>query len=364
MQPSVSTPPPLRSPAAHDLSACLDAVADSMREALLTRSTSPMAGQAGLCAAAVFLPDGRLVAAGRGPQPLLAGSLPVAVYGILGEFAPAAMEPGDGYICNDPWRGGSRLPEVVLLRPVFADGAVQAFVACILHHQDVGGMTPGSLPPAATSVHQEGLRIPPLRLFRQGQTDAALFRLLCTNSRTPDPLAADMRTQWSVLLAADEAIQLVLDDVEGFRQQCEVAIAEAEGAVRAALRAVPDGDYRFAAAREEVPGGEPLRVPVLLRKQGDRLVVDLTGCAAQSTGPGNASRGAVWSAIADFARALAPDAAGNAGCTAPLQLRSAPGTIVDPAFPAAVNGSAPVIELLSEALHGAWAQAQRTGAPA
>ena len=352
----------MRAPAADDLSACLDAVADSMREALLTRSMSPLANRGGLCAAAVFLPDGRLLAPGRAPQPLLAGGLPLAVQGILGEFAAADMEPGDGYICNDPWHGGSRLPEIVLLRPVFAQGAVQAVLACALHHQDVGGMTPGSPPAAATSVHQEGLRIPPLRLYRQGQADPALFRLLCANSRAPDALAADMRTQWSVLLAADEAVQLVLDDPAGFRTQCEAALADAEGRVRAVLRAVPDGEYRFAAVRAQE--GEALRVPVLLCKEGDRLVIDLTGCAAQSTGSGNAARGAVWSALMDFARTLAPDAAANAGCTAPLHLRSAPGTLVDPAFPAAVGGGGVVVELLWDALHGAWAQAQRTGAAA
>ncbi|QJW85935.1 hypothetical protein HK414_26015 [Ramlibacter terrae] len=174
--------------------------------------------------------------------------------------------------------------------------------------------------------------------------------------------AADVRTQWSVLLAADEAVQLLLDDPGGFRAHCEAAIAEADGAVRDVLRAAPDGDYRFAAVREEE--GETWRVPVLLRKEGERLTIDLTACAAQSAGSGNASRGAVWSAINDFARALAPGAAGNAGCTAPLQLRSAPGTIVDPAFPAAVSGCAVVVELVAEALQGAWSQAQRTGAAA
>ncbi|HEY8359980.1 MAG TPA: hydantoinase B/oxoprolinase family protein, partial [Ramlibacter sp.] len=252
------------------------------------------------------------------------------------------------------------LPEIVLLRPVFAQGAVQALVACSLHHQDVGGMTPGSLPPSAGSVHQEGLRIPPLRLYRQGQTDVALFRLLCTNSRTPDALAGDIRTQWSVLLAADEALQLVLDDPADFQAQCQASIAASEAAVRAALRAAADGDYRFAAVRENEAGaGDALRVPVVLRKEGDRLTIDLSGCAGQSAGPCNASRAAAWGAVSEFAGALAPGVAANAGCTAPLLLRSAPGTIVDPAFPAAVNGSAMIVELLSEGLHGAWAPARR-----
>jgi len=362
VQPCLSFRPPVRPPAVDELSACLDAVADSTREALLTRSMSPPAHRGGLCSAAVFTHDGRLLAPGRAPQPLLAGGLPLAVQGIVGEFTEADMEAGDGYICNDPWRGGSQLPELVLLRPVVAQGAVQAMVACALHHEDLGGMSPASPPVAASSVYEEGLRIPPVRLHHRDQADTGLFSLLCANSRVPDALAADLRMQWSVLLAAEQAVQLLLDEPGGFRAQCEAALARSEAKVRAVLREVPDGDYRFAAARGDA--GAVVRVPVLLRKERDRLVIDLTDCAAQSAGPGNAARGAVWSAVADFARSLAPGAAANAGCTAPLQVRSAPGTIVDPAFPAAVGGGGPVVELLWEALHGAWAQARRAGVAA
>lgn len=342
----------------------LEGIADAMQAALAREAQSSVVREAMDCAAAVFLPDGRMAAQAR-TLPLLLGSLAPAVQGILAEFPVAAMQPGDGYLSNDPWRGGTHLPDFILLRPVFAHGKVQALAACILHHQDVGGATPGSLPPDATSIHQEGLRIPPVLLFRKGQTYPDLFRLLVTNSRTPDHLAGDLRAQWAALVAGDEALQPLLRDAEGFRAECEAAIAASEAATRAALRAAPDGEYRYTDALDgDGLSAEPVRVAVVLRKTGDTLAVDLTGCAAQTAGPANASRAAVWAAVSYLARMLAPQAASNAGCTAPLTLRTAPGTIVDPSFPAAVNARTNLVKLLANALLGAWAQALPRAMPA
>lgn len=352
-------------PAAADgFAARLEGIADAMQDALAREALSSVVREAMDCAAAIFLPDGRMAAQAR-TLPLLLGSLAPAVQGILAQFPVGAMQPGDGYLSNDPWRGGTHLPDFILLRPVFAGGKVHALVACVLHHQDVGGATPGSLPPDATSVHQEGLRIPPVLLFRKGQTYPDLFRLLVTNSRTPDHLAGDLRAQWAALVAGDEALQPLLQDATAFHAACEAAIAASEAATRAALRAAPDGEYRYADALDgDGLSAEPVRVAVVLRKSGDALTVDLSECAAQTAGPANASRGAVWAAVSYLARMLAPQAASNAGCTAPLTLRTAPGTIVDPSFPAAVNARTNLVKLLANALLGAWAQALPRQVPA
>lgn len=342
----------------------LETLADDMQRVLCARAVSSVVREAMDCAAGIFLPDGRLAAQARS-LPLLLGSLAPAVQGILSEFPVRHMVPGDGYLTNDPWRGGTHLPDFLLLRPVFAHGAVQAVVACILHHQDVGGMTPGSLPTDATTVHQEGLRIPPVRLFRDGQTDPALFRLLCTNSRTPDNLAGDLRAQWASLLSGDAALQPWLQDPVAFHSLCDSAIRDSELATRAALREAPDGDYRvFDALDGDGITADPVHLSVVLHKRGDTLTVDLTGCAPQTAGPVNASRSAVWAAVSYLARMLAPQAASNAGCTAPLQLRTSAATIVDPAFPAAVNGRTNLVKLLANALLAAWSQAQPRLMPA
>ncbi|HVR48359.1 MAG TPA: hydantoinase B/oxoprolinase family protein, partial [Pseudorhodoferax sp.] len=150
--------------------------------------------------------------------------------------------------------------------------------------------------------------------------------------------------------------------------RCVAALAASEAAARAALAAAPDGDYRFEDALDgDGIGTAPVRVAVCIRKRGDTAELDLSGCADQTLGPVNAARGAVQAAVAYFARMLAPQAHGhgsNDGSLAPLTLRTRPGSIVDPAFPAAVNARTNLVKLLANALLGAWAQALPARMPA
>ena len=360
---ALPTAPAPGSAATTGLAGPLVALADAMQACLVAQAVSSVVREAMDCAAAVFLPDGRLLAQARS-LPLLLGSLSPAVAGLLEAFPVPTMQPGDGYLSNDPWAGGTHLPDFVLLRPVHVDGAVRALVACILHHQDVGGITPGSVPTDATSIQQEGLRIPPVRLYHQGHADTGLMRLLRANSRMPDNLAGDLAAQWAALALGEQALQPLLAQ-PGFDAQAQALIAASEAATRAALRAAPDGEWRFADALDGdgiTPGPVPL--DVVLRKRGDALQIDLRGGAAQTRGPVNASRGAVWAAVSYLARMLAPQAHSNHGCTAPVTLLTQPGTIVDPAFPAAVNARTNLVKLLANALLGAWAQATPAQLPA
>jgi len=346
------------------LPAALEQLAGRMQAALVANAVSSVVREAMDCAAAVFLPDGRMLAQAR-TLPLLLGSLAPAVQGMLAVFPAAAMREGDGFLNNDPWSGGTHLPDFVLLRPVLAQGEVKALCACILHHQDVGGSTPGSVPTNATSIQQEGLRVPPVQLYAQGRIDANLLQLLRANSRMPDNLQGDLQAQWMALEQGAAELQALLVQRKAFAQEAQAAIAASEAAVRAALAQAPDGDYAFDDALDgDGISDAPVRVAVRLRKRGDALAVDLRGCAPQAAGPVNASRGAVWAAVSYFARMLAPQAAVNQGCTAPLELVTAPASIVDPAFPAPVNARTNLVKLLANALLGAWAQARPLHAPA
>ncbi|HSH92112.1 MAG TPA: hydantoinase B/oxoprolinase family protein, partial [Ramlibacter sp.] len=344
------------------LSSRLEQLADRMQDVLVAQAVSSVVREAMDCAAAIFLPDGRMLAQAR-TLPLLLGSLSPAVKGILEDFPSSKMEDGDGFLCNDPWRGGTHLPDFVLLRPVFNAGRVRALVACVLHHQDIGGITPGSVPTNATSIQQEGLRIPPVQLYRRGHADEALIRMICANSRMPDNLVGDLAAQWAALEQGVNDMRPVID--EAFLAQSEAALKESEEVVRAALQAAPDGDYTFSDALDgDGITDDAVKVEVHLRKRGDALTIDLTHCAPQTNGPINASRGAVWAAVSYFARMLAPHAGSNDGCTAPIELRCKPGTIVDPDFPAAVNARTNLVKLLANALLGAWAQARPDDTPA
>ena len=342
----------------------LEALADRMQQRLVAEAVSSVVREAMDCAAAVFLPDGRLVAQAR-TLPLLLGSLSPAVAGLLALYPAASMAEGDGYLLNDPWHGGTHLPDLTLVRPVCVDGRTVALVACVLHHQDVGGIAPGSVPTHASSIQQEGLRIPPTPLVRAGQIDTALLRLLRANSRMPDNLQGDLAAQWACLAQGAQELAGLWQRVPGAAARCVAALAASEAAARAALAAAPDGDYAF----EDALDGDgitaaPVRVAVCIRKRGDAAELDLTGCADQTQGPVNAARGAVQAAVAYFARMLAPQAAPNDGSLAPLTLRTRPGSIVDPAFPAAVNARTNLVKLLANALLGAWAQALPARMPA
>ncbi|MGC3984530.1 MAG: hydantoinase B/oxoprolinase family protein [Pseudorhodoferax sp.] len=342
----------------------LEALADRMQQRLVQEAVSSVVREAMDCAAAVFLPDGRLVAQAR-TLPLLLGSLSPAVAGLLAPYPAETMAEGDGYLLNDPWHGGAHLPDLTLVRPVCVAGRTVALVACVLHHQDVGGIAPGSVPTHATSIQQEGLRIPPTPLYRAGRIDAALLRLLRANSRMPDNLEGDLAAQWTCLAQGAQELAGLWQRTPDAAARCGAALAASEAATRAALAAAPDGDYAF----EDALDGDgltaaPVRVAVCIRKRGDRAELDLTGCADQTQGPVNAARGAVQAAVAYFARMLAPQAAPNDGSLAPLTLRTRPGSIVNPAFPAAVNARTNLVKLLANALLGAWAQALPARMPA
>jgi N-methylhydantoinase B len=339
------------------LAAALEALCDEMQATLVREAVSSVVREAMDCAAAFFLPDGRLAAQARS-LPLLLGSLAPAVRGILDTCPATALAPGDGWLSNDPWSGGTHLPDFVLLRPAFVDGRLRGLLACILHQQDVGGSSPGSLPTDATCIEQEGLRIPPTRVFRGGAVDAPLLRLLCANSRRPEQLRGDLQAQWTALERAEQALApLVRRLGEHFETLAGAAIEASAAATRAALRAVPDGEATWNDALDgDGLSADPVPVQVTLRKRGDALQIDLRGCAPQTRGPVNASRGAVWAAVSHFAHALAPQAPCNGGATQAFEVLTRPGSIVDPAPGAAVNARTNLVKLLANALLGAWSR--------
>nr|QDP24491.1 hydantoinase B/oxoprolinase family protein [Bradyrhizobium cosmicum] len=335
----------------------LQGTADRMQHGMMRAAVSSIARESGDCAAALFLPDGRLLAQARS-LPLLLGSLIPAVSGVLARFPLHTMSEGDAYLLNDPWSGGTHLPDLVLVHPVFNDGEVIALAAANLHHQDVGGMAAGSIPPDATEIYQEGLRLPPVRWRSADGLLSDIDAILAANSRTPDNLRGDLEAQWTALTqGARELRQLARHTGPRFPEVCEALIAQTERMTRAALSAAPDGEWTW---RDQLDGDgvdtAPVAIVVSLRKQGDALVIDFEGSAPQVRGPLNASPAAMLSAALFFMRTLAPEAPNNAGCLAPLTLKLPPGSLVNPALPAAVNARTATVKLACNAILGAWSQ--------
>jgi N-methylhydantoinase B len=333
----------------------LQAAADRMQDSLIGGAYSAIAREAGDGAAALFLPDGRLLVQARS-LPLLLGSLIPAVEAVLKLFPAGTMRDGDGYLLNDPFMGGTHLPDLTLVRPIFLQQTLIGLAATSLHHQDVGGITPGSIPPHATSIFQEGLRLPPVRSHRDSQLDALLGALLAANSRTPDLLLGDLSSQWSATSAGGRELQqLALREGEHFLALCDALIDQTETLTRQALLSYPDGIASWEDALDsDGVGDDPVAIRVTLEKRGDRLRIDFSGSAPQTRGPVNAAPAAVLSAALYFMRSLAPDAPNNAGCLLALDLHLPEGSVVNPLWPAAVNARTGTVKLACNAIIGAW----------
>lgn len=332
-------------------------LADRMQDLLLAEACSPVAKEGMDCAAALFLPDGRVLAQARSLPLLLGGMIP-AVAGILGAFPAATMREGDGFLTNDPWSGGTHLPDLIVIRPILANNAVVALAGTILHHQDVGGISPGSVPTHAESIFQEGLRLPPLRWRRDGAEDAGIAAILRANSRTPLMLKADLDAQWQACALAAREVAELAAGMADFAQACEALLDLSRAKLRAALEALPDSE---ATAEEALEGDgitpDPVPIRVALRRlPGPRFRADFTGSAPQTRGPVNAAASGLLAAGFALLQRIAPDAAPNHGMLDLLDLVLPEGSVVNPRFPAAVNARTATVKLAANALFAAHAQ--------
>jgi N-methylhydantoinase B len=294
--------------------------------------------------------------------------MPLSVEAAL---ARGPLEPGDAILVNDPYEGGTHLPDITLVAPVFLPGEKRArfYVANRAHHADVGGMSPGSLP-LATELVQEGVRIPPVHIVRRGVVQADLWRLICANVRTPDERQADLEAQLGA--AATGAKRLAeLAARSGVAELCEYIehlFDYAERGVRAVLASIKPGRYTCVdwLDGDGVSGTRiPIRVAITVRR-GGRATIDFTGSAPQVEGPLNAVASITLSAVLYVFRCLAgASLPTNAGCLRPLEVIAPAGTIVAARPPAAVSsGNVETSQRITDVLLGALARALPGRVPA
>jgi N-methylhydantoinase B len=337
----------------------LEGLADRMQDMLLAEAKSPVAREGMDCAAALFLPDGRVLAQARSLPLLLGGMIP-AIAGMLRAFPAGSMAEGDGFLTNDPWSGGTHLPDLIVLRPILAEGVVVALAGTILHHQDVGGIAPGSIPPDARDIFQEGLRLPPLRWRRAGVEDAGIATILLANTRTPAMLRADLDAQWAAVTQAAAEVSALATRLGArvFASRAASLLEEARDALATALDAIPEGTASAEVALEGdgiTPDPVPIRA-TLKRLPGPRLAVDFAGSAPQTAGPVNAAPSGLLAACFALLRRIAPGAAANHGLLELLDLSLPEGSVVNPRFPAAVNARTATVKLATNALFAAHAR--------
>jgi N-methylhydantoinase B len=315
----------------------LAAIAEEMGLALCRSAFSPNIKERRDYSCAVFDAGGALVAQAA-HIPVHLGSTPLSVAAAI---AQRPMRDGDIVVLNDPYAGGTHLPDVTVVAPVFARGRLVGYVANRAHHADIGGISPGSMP-LASEIYQEGLRLPPVYLARGSVIDDDVLRLFLANTRVATERRGDLLAQVAALRVGAERLQAFVDraGAAAARQAMAALQDYAERLTRAALRALPRGTWR---ARDVLDddgfGSRDIPIAVTVRLRGGRALVDFAGSGAQVRGGVNANYAVTVAAVYYVFRALiGRGVPTNAGFMRPIAVRAPAGTVVNADFPAAVAG--------------------------
>jgi N-methylhydantoinase B len=317
---------------------------------------------------------GALIAQGEFGLPVFVGTMQYSTGELIrlireGEVAPP--EPGDVYIVNDPYLGGTHLMDVRFVRPVFIDGGLFCWLQNTGHWPDIGGMVPGGFSAHATEVEQEGLRIPPVKLFKRGEMDREIFAIIMSNIRVASQRIGDIKAQAAALATGETRLLELLERYGRATLEAAIAAIRARSAsrMRAEISAIPDGLYRSEAfVDSDGVVNEPLRIALAVTKSGETLHFDLAGSSPPCLGPMNSVLATTLSAVYLAVKHIFPDVPINAGTFEPLTVTGFAGTFLDARYPRPVSGcAAEVSQRIAEAVFLALVQAipdKVTAAPA
>ena len=318
--------------------------------------------------------DGSLIAQGSKGLPVFVGVMQFSTRTIIERIKAgitAAPEPGDIYIVNDPYLGGTHLMDVRFAMPFWRDGRILCWLSNTGHWPDTGGAVPGGFSASAISAEQEGLRLPPVKLFKRGQMDTELWQVICSNIRVSEQRIGDVKAQASALLVGAERLAALMDRYGD--ATVAQAIAEmrrlAARQMRAMVGLVPEGSYTSRAyVDSDGVVNEPLTIALTVTRQGDGLTFDFSGSSLPCMGPMNSVRATTYSSVYLAMRHIFPDVPISAGAFEPLTITGIEGTFLDAHYPRPVSGcAAEVSQRIAEAVFAAMVQAlpdRVTAAPA
>ncbi|MHC3381144.1 hydantoinase B/oxoprolinase family protein [Haloarcula sp. H-GB5] len=314
----------------------LESVATEMGHVLIRGAYSPNIKERQDCSTALFDASGRMIAQAE-HIPVHLGAMPDAVDIVLQKDP----KPGDVFIVNDPFAGGTHLPDITLVSTIAPNDEVIGYAVSRAHHADVGGSSPGSMPPGAKEIYEEGLRLPAVRLVDGGEPNEAVHDLIRANVRTPDEREADLRAQRAANERAEERIgELLKEHGPTLLDAFDAVIEYSRERVEAELDALPDGTYR---AQDILEGDGvtdadiPIEVAVTI--DGASITVDFAGTADQVAGNLNAPLSVAKSAVYFVVRAITdPEIPPNHGCYEPVSVSAPEGSVLNPDAPAAVVG--------------------------
>ncbi len=318
--------------------------------------------------------DGALIAQGEYGLPVFVGTMAHSAAHLTrliaaGEVAPP--EPGDIYIVNDPYLGGTHLMDVRFARPVFVGGELFCWLQNTGHWPDIGGMVPGGFSAHATEVEQEGLRLPPVKLFKRGKLDNEILAIIRSNIRVAEQRIGDIKAQAAALMVGEARLgeMLARYGAATLREAIALIRDRATERMRAEIRRIAPGTYRSEAfVDSDGVVNTPLRIALAVTREEDALVFDFSGSSAPCAGPMNSVWATTCSAVYLAVKHIFPDVPINAGTFAPLRVIRPEGTFLDARYPRPVSGcAAEVSQRIAEAVFLALVQAlpgEVTAAPA
>ena len=357
------------------IQAGLQQVCDEMDLSFSRAAFSPVIAEANDRSDGIYAAeDGALIAQGTGGLPVFVGTMQYSTRKLIEMIAAGTVakpKPDDIYIVNDPYLGGTHLMDVRFARPFYRNGEIYCWLSNTGHWPDTGGAVPGGFSASATSVEQEGLRLPPVRLFKKGVLDQEIYSIICSNIRVADQRIGDVKAQAAALMVGEDRLNALLDRYGD--DVVKAAIAElrvrSDTQMQAFIEEIPDGNYSSTAwIDSDGVVNEPLEINLKIKKTRGHLQFDFSESSPPCMGPMNSVLATTLSSVYLAMRHIFPEVPISAGAFTPLEILQPKGTFLDAEYPRPVSGcAAEVSQRIAEAVFAALVEAlphRVTAAPA
>lgn len=347
----------------------LEQIADEMDLNLIHAAISPIISETNDCAHGIFHPEtGETIAQGRYGLPVFLANMQFTTQAVLKKAkAEGGFKPGDLWILNDPYVGGTHVQDIQMVAPVFVHGELVALLASTGHWMDVGGSVPGGWAPKAEEVHQEGVLIPPVKLYDEGRQNKGLIDMFLANCRLPEQIAGDLAAMTNVFDVGRRGMEALVEryGLEKLNVCIGELVERSEQQMRALIADIRPGTYRFKDTLDN-DGVEdhPFTIELAVTVDGGEMVFDFTGTSPKAKGPMNLSRNTAVSTCYVALKHIFPEVPVNGGAFRPTRFLIPEGSIISAEYPTAVGGYLEVVGRLIDVCFGALAQAIPARTPA